>query len=396
MLRNKKILLGITGAISAYKSIELVRKLRKRGAWVRVIMTSAAKAFVTPLTFQIVSGFSVSSELFSVKDISGIKHIDLARWGEQILVAPASADFISRLAYGQANDLLTTLCLATEMPIAIAPSMNQKMWRNKITQANIHRLKKYGIEIFGPETGIQACGDFGPGRLLEPKKLINCLEKTIRKILTTKQVVITAGPTREIIDPVRYLTNRSSGKMGYALAEAATVMGATVTLISGPTNLLSSKKINRINVITAQEMFTAVMHEIAQCNIFISAAAVSDYRPTLIETTKIKRNKTNLTLNLIRNPDIISRVSCLPNKPFIVGFALETANHLKNAQIKLKQKNMDMIVLNSEKACEGDKNAVTVINRLGEIKNFSLKRKSHLAINLMRLIAENFHLQYKK
>ncbi|AKQ33718.1 bifunctional phosphopantothenoylcysteine decarboxylase/phosphopantothenate--cysteine ligase CoaBC [Candidatus Coxiella mudrowiae] len=391
MLSNQKILLGITGAVAAYKSIELVRQLRERGALVRVVMTSVAKAFIGPLAFQAVSGYPVASELFSSESASEMEHITLARWCDQILVAPASADFIARLAYGHANDLLTTLCLATKAPIAVAPSMNQQMWLNKVTQANIKRLQKYGIEIFGPGIGSQACGDYGPGRLLEPEELIGCLEEPpIEKILMGKRVLITAGPTHEAIDPVRYLTNRSSGKMGYALAEVASEMGGEVTLISGPTNLSLSKKINRIDVVTAQEMFEAVMQGISNnYDVFISAAAVSDYRSEIESNTKIKKSKINLTLNLVRNPDIVSVVGGLSNKPFIVGFALETENHLENAKIKLQQKNLDMIVLNSEKAFECDENTVIVINRLGEIKKFSLNNKSFLAIDLMKLITAN-------
>ena len=394
MLSNKKILLGITGAVAAYKSVELVRQLKKRGALIRVVMTSAAKAFIAPLTFQAVSGYPVVSGLFSSESSSesssGMEHIYLARWCEQILVSPASAGFISRLAYGQADDLLTTLCLATEAPIAVAPSMNHSMWFNKITQANIKRLQKYGIKIFGPGIGAQACGDYGLGRLLEPEELMDCLEKnSVEQILMGKRVLITAGPTHEAIDPIRYLTNRSSGKMGYALAEAAAMMGAEVTLISGPTNLYISKIINRINVINAQEMFEEVIQEISNYDIFISAAAISDYRSEIESSTKLKKSKINVAINLIRNPDIVSMVGRLSNKPFIVGFALETDNHLENAKIKLQQKNMDMIVLNSEKAFESDENAVTVINRLGEIKYFSLNKKSFLAIDLIKLITVN-------
>ena len=390
MIRNKKILLGVTGTVATYKGVELVRQLKKRGALVQVVMTSAAKAFVAPLTFQALSGYPVVSQLFSSRSASGMEHINLAHWCDQILVAPASAAFIARLAYGQASDLLTALCLATEAPIAVAPSMNQRMWLNKITQANIKRLKRYGIKIFGPGIGAQACGDHGPGRFLEPEELVTRLEQdAIEKILMGKRVLITAGPTHEAIDPVRYLTNRSSGKMGYALAEAAAVMGAEVTLISGPTHLSITQTVNRIDVVTAQEMFEAVMQGISNYHVFISAAAVSDYRSEIESATKIKKSKINLVLNLVRNPDIVSAVSGLSKKPFIAGFALETENHLENAKIKLRQKNMDMIVLNSETAFESDENNIVVINRLGEIKDFSLNKKSFLTIDLMRLITAN-------
>ena len=390
MLANQKFLVGVTGAIAAYKSIALIRRLRDEGVLVRVVMTESAKAFITPLTFQVVSGYPVASDLFVSASVSGMEHVDLARWCDFVLVTPASADFISSLAHGRADDLLTTLCLATQAPVAIAPSMNQQMWRNKIIQANVNRLREYGIYIFGPAIGAQACGEYGPGRLLELEELINQLKITYtKKVLLGKRILITAGPTQEAIDPVRYLTNHSSGKMGYALAEAAVAMGAEITLISGPTQLMASPKINCVNVTSTIQMFDAVMQRIADCDVFISAAAVSDYRAKDQAYQKVKKSEKNMTLDLVRNPDIISSVGKLSKKPFIVGFALETDNYLINAKTKLRQKNMDMIVLNGENALNSDENVVTVIDRLEQIKNFSAS-KALIAIELMKLLASSY------
>ena len=394
MLANQKFLIGVTGAVAAYKSVELVRRLCNEGASVRVVMTESAKAFVAPLTFQAVSGYPVTSDLFVSASVSGMEHIDLARWCDFVLIAPASASFISRLAHGQADDLLTTLCLATQAPVAVAPSMNQQMWCNKIIQVNVNRLRKYGIYVFGPAVGAQACGEYGPGRLLEPEELINQLKIICtEKVLLGKRILITAGPTQEAIDPVRYLTNHSSGKMGYALAEAAVAMGAEITLISGPTQLMASPKINRVNVTSTIQMFDAVMKRIVNCDVFISAAAVSDYRAKNQASQKIKKSEKNMTLDLVRNPDIITSVGRLSKNLFIVGFALETDNYLINARTKLRQKNMDMLVLNDEHALNSDKNVVTVIDRLEQIKNFSAS-KTFIAIELMKLLSQQ--LFFKK
>ena len=393
MLANQKFLIGVTGSIAAYKSVELVRRLCNEGALVRVVMTESAKSFITPLTFQTVSGYPVISDLFVSTNTTRMAHIDLARWCDFVLVAPASADFISRLAHGRADDLLTTLCLATQAPVAIAPSMNQQMWCNKIIQTNVNRLREYGIRIFGPAIGAQACGEYGPGRLIEPQELINQLKIIcIEKVLLGKRILITAGPTQEAIDPVRYLTNHSSGKMGYALAEAASAMGAEITLISGPTRLMTSAKINRVNVTSTIQMFDAVMNCITNCDVFISAAAVSDYRVKDQASQKIKKSEKNMTLDLVRNPDIISSVGKLSKNLFIVGFALETDNYLANARTKLHQKNMDMLVLNGESALNSDENVVTVINRLEQIKNFSAS-KAFIAIELMRLLSQQLFLK---
>ncbi|ATN74313.1 bifunctional phosphopantothenoylcysteine decarboxylase/phosphopantothenate--cysteine ligase CoaBC [Coxiella burnetii] len=389
MFSNQKLLIGVTGAIAAYKSVELVRRLREKGALVRVVMTSAAQAFITPLTFQAVSGHPVAVDLFSSDSSMGMEHIDLARWADFVLIAPASADFIARLAHGRADDLLTTICLATQAPIAVAPSMNQQMWRNKITQTNVDRLRDYGIHLFGPATGEQACGDYGPGRLLEPEELINQLAiHSVEKVLSGKQVLITAGPTQEAIDPVRYLTNGSSGKMGFALAEAALAMGANVTLVSGPTPLKVSQKINRIDVTTATQMFETVIKHAAECDVFIGAAAVSDYRPKNFSPQKFKKSDANWALNLVRNPDIISEIGRLPNKPFVVGFALETDNPLDNAKLKLQKKNMNVIVVNEASALCSDENAVTLMTRSGKTKKLPMTTKKTLALQLMEFVSK--------
>lgn len=388
MFSNQKILIGITGAIAAYKSVELVRRLREKGALVRVVMTPAAQAFITPLTFQVVSGHLVALDLFSPDSTIGMEHIDLANWCDFVLVAPATADFIARLTHGQADDLLTTICLATDVPIAVAPSMNQQMWCNKITQTNVKLLREYGISIFGPTIGDQACGDYGPGRSLEPDELINQLTmQHVEKLLVGKRILITAGPTQEVIDPVRYLTNSSSGKMGYALAEAALAFGAHVTLVSGPTHLGISKKVNRFNVTTANQMFEVVMRHASMCDVFIGAAAVSDYRPENFSPQKLKKSNANWVLNLVRNPDMISAVGKLPNKPFIMGFALETDTPLKNAKLKLQQKNMDVIVLNGVTALNSNENTMTIITRSHETA-WPRSTKTSAALELMRFISK--------
>lgn len=387
MYKNKKIVLGVTGAIAAYKSVELVRLLREQGALVRVVMTPAAKAFVTPLTFQAISGQPVYDELFSQAGDNAMPHIDLARWPDLILVAPASADFIARVSQGQANDLLTTICLATKAPIILAPSMNQQMWHNLITQDNIQQAQKYGMKILGPAVGSQACGEFGLGRMLEPEELLQALPNFFpKKKCSHLKILITAGPTREPIDPVRYLSNASSGKMGYALAEAAHQLGAQVTLISGPTALSVSPEIQRISVTTAEQMQAAVMESISACDIFISAAAVVDYRVEAVLNQKIKKSPESMTLTLIPNEDILAKVGSLPNKPFLVGFALETENLIENAKAKLNRKNIDMIIANevgTETGAETEKNSVTVITKTEEIKSFALMPKSQLAQELL-------------
>lgn len=371
MLR-KKILVGVTGGIAAYKSAGLIRRLREAGAEVRVVMTEAAKAFITPLTLQAVSQHRVADDLLSEEAEAGMGHIELARWADFILVAPASADFMARLAHGHANDLLSTLCLATTAPIAIAPAMNREMWLNAITQENLQRLKAHDVKIFGPSEGEQACGEVGPGRMLESHELVTLIARSFRSdMLAGKKIMITVGPTREMIDPMRYISNRSSGKMGYALAEVAYEMGAEVTLVAGPCNISSLKGIHRVDVISAQQMYDAVMHGIRECDVFIGAAAVADYRAASVATQKIKKSSENIGLTLTRTPDIIAAVAALPNKPFVIGFAAESENVIDNARIKLKAKNLNLIVANQiDQAVDCNDSTVTALWPDGKTQAF--------------------------
>lgn len=395
MLRNQKILLGITGGIAAYKSADLARRLREAGAEVRVVMTRAAKEFITPLTMQAVSGNPVHHDLLDPNAEAAMGHIELARWAEMILIAPASADFMAKLTHGFADDLLSTLCLATTAPIVLAPAMNQQMWLNAATQQNIKTLLMRAIKILGPASGEQACGEVGIGRMLEPQDIVQALSST--PLLTQKNILITAGPTQENIDPVRYISNYSSGKMGYALAEAAMLHGANVTLISGPVNLITPKNIKRVDVKTAEQMQAAVLDKIAAVDIFISVAAVADYRFKNIAENKIKKSENNLTLELERNPDILASVASLSERPFIVGFAAETNDVITNAKVKLKNKNIDMIAANQVGEAIGfsaDQNQLTVIWKDGE-KSLPLTSKKILALQLICLIAEQYEVSKK-
>jgi phosphopantothenoylcysteine decarboxylase/phosphopantothenate--cysteine ligase len=346
-LYGRKILLGVTGGIACYKSCELVRRLKEYGADVRVVMTQGAQAFVTPLSFQAVSGHPVHTELLDEKAEAGMGHIELAKWADRVLVAPASANFIERLARGSADDLLTTLCLATQAPIQVAPAMNQAMWSNTASQKNIQALKANGIALFGPDSGVQACGDIGAGRMLEPLALVDLVAQSFESgPLTGKKVLITAGPTREAIDPVRYLSNHSSGKMGYALAQAAADAGAEVILVSGPVSLPNPARVRRIDVQSAQDMLTAVQAEINDTDLFIACAAVADYRVNQIASQKIKKTDETLSLELVRNPDILEIVGQMDERPFCVGFAAESEKVLEHARAKLQRKNIDLIIAN--------------------------------------------------
>ncbi|MBE8563773.1 MULTISPECIES: bifunctional phosphopantothenoylcysteine decarboxylase/phosphopantothenate--cysteine ligase CoaBC [Vibrio] len=349
-LAGKKILLGISGGIAAYKCAELTRRLIERGAQVQVVMTNAAKEFITPLTMQAVSGRPVSDSLLDPAAEASMGHIELAKWADLVLLAPATADLIARMTAGMGNDLLTTLVLATDAPVAVSPAMNQQMYSNPATQENIATLKRRGCEIWGPAAGEQACGDVGMGRMLEPMQLVHRCEDFFQpKPLAGRSVLITAGPTREAIDPVRYITNHSSGKMGYALAEAAAKQGATVTLISGPVSLATPSKVNRIDVDSAQQMFDAVSANAAQHDIFISCAAVADYRPETIADQKLKKvdGKDDMTIQMVKNPDIVASVASMSEgRPFTVGFAAETQDVEKYARGKLERKNLDMICAN--------------------------------------------------
>ncbi|WP_394249666.1 bifunctional phosphopantothenoylcysteine decarboxylase/phosphopantothenate--cysteine ligase CoaBC [Vibrio profundi] len=349
-LAGKKILLGISGGIAAYKCAELTRRLIERGAQVQVVMTNAAKEFITPLTMQAVSGRPVSDSLLDPAAEASMGHIELAKWADLVLLAPATADLIARISAGMGNDLLTTLVLATDSPIAVSPAMNQQMYKNIATQENLATLKRRGFEVWGPAAGEQACGDVGMGRMLEPMQLVELCEHFFQpKPLADKSLLITAGPTREAIDPVRYITNHSSGKMGYAIAEAAAKLGATVTLVSGPVSLATPTHVTRIDVDSAQDMFDAVTENAPKHDIFISCAAVADYRPDTIATQKIKKTDDHdeMSITMVKNPDIVASVAAMTEqRPFTVGFAAETQDVEKYARGKLAKKNLDMICAN--------------------------------------------------
>lgn len=391
-LANKQILLGVTGGIAAYKSADLVRRLQDAGASVQVVMTPAAQEFITPLTLQALSGNPVHTQLLDPEAEAGMGHIQLARWADLVLIAPASADFMARLTQGMGNDLLTSICLATAAPIALAPAMNQGMWRNQATQTNLDLLIERKIHIFGPADGGQACGDIGPGRMLEPLQLVDAAASLFATgSLAGKTLVITAGPTREAIDPVRYLSNYSSGKMGYALAEAAAEAGAKTILISGPTQLKTPPRVQRIDVTSAQQMFDASMAAADSCDVFIAAAAVADYRPAQVAPQKLKKGADeSITLTLVKNPDIVASVAALPKRPFTVGFAAESENLLDYGRAKLVLKKLDLVIANnisdSRIGFNSDDNAVTVID---EHSNHELNQRSkqQLARELIALIA---------
>ena len=394
-LIGKRIVLGVTGGISAYKAAFLVRLLRKNGANVRVVMTQSATKFVTPLTFQALSAKPVHTELLDLNTETAMGHIELAKWADLILIAPASANFIARYANGFAEDLLSTLCLATDSPVIIAPAMNQQMWRNQATQENLERINARGITVVGPTAGVQACGDDGPGRMLEPEEIVAHTANIFQtNILTGSRLLVTAGPTREAIDPVRFLSNRSSGRMGYAVATAAAEAGADVTLISGPVDLAAIGIEKVIHVTSAEEMQESVMQRINNIDIFISAAAVADYRVQKISEQKIKKSDDTYELIMQKNPDILAEVSALYDAPFTVGFAAETENLELNAQTKLHLKNLDMIAANQvdkKLGIDCDENALTIFWKTGREK-LPLAPKNKLARSLIKLIA----LQYNE
>ena len=394
-LIGKRIVLGVTGGISAYKAAFLVRLLRKNGANVRVVMTQSATKFVTPLTFQALSAKPVHTELLDLNTETAMGHIELAKWADLILIAPASANFIARYANGFAEDLLSTLCLATDSPVIIAPAMNQQMWRNQATQENLERINARGITVVGPTAGVQACGDDGPGRMLEPEEIVVHTANIFQtNILTGSRLLVTAGPTREAIDPVRFLSNRSSGRMGYAVATAAAEAGADVTLISGPVDLAAIGIEKVIHVTSAEEMQESVMQRINSIDIFISAAAVADYRVQKISEQKIKKSDDTYELIMQKNPDILAEVSALYDAPFTVGFAAETENLELNAQTKLHLKNLDMIAANQvdkKLGIDCDENALTIFWKTGREK-LPLAPKNKLARSLIKLIA----LQYNE
>lgn len=393
-LANRQVLLGITGGIAAYKAAELVRRLQDCGATVRVIMTPAAIEFITPLTLQALSGNPVHTTLLDPEAEAGMGHIELARWADVLLVAPASADFMARLAQGQANDLLTAVCLATRAPVCLAPAMNQGMWRNPAMRANAEQLTARGIALWGPAEGVQACGDVGFGRMLEVDALLQKLAARFESgLLAGKRVLITAGPTREALDPVRYISNYSSGKMGFALAQACAAAGALTTVITGPVALSTPPRVQRKDVVSAQEMFDAVMAAVDGFDIIIATAAVADYRPAAMAANKIKKQAADtLTLELVKNPDIIASVAALARKPFTVGFAAETQCVAEYARDKMQRKKLDMIVANDVSQADigfsSDNNAATVFWRDGQ-QEFPVMSKQQLAENIVRLIAEH-------
>lgn len=417
-LAGKHIVLGITGGIAAYKSADLTRRLQEAGAEVRVVMTTAATGFVTPLTFQALSGHPVlSGETESnevTADAAGMKHIELARWADVVLIAPASANTIAGLAHGQAGNLLTTLCLASEAVKCFAPAMNRVMWDDLSTQANCRTLTEHGWKQFGPDSGSQACGETGPGRMLEVSEIMGLLDGCFSSgELQGLNVVVTAGPTYEAIDPVRYIGNRSSGRMGYAIAQAAQEAGASVTLISGPTHLAAPQRVNVVNVESAAEMQQAVMSCVGNCDIYISAAAVSDYRVIQVAGHKIKKTEDKLTLQLTRNDDILAAVAGHPLRPYVVGFAAETENLADNARDKLLRKKLDMIVANDVSATpagevaigfNSEYNALHVIWRDSARDNdagvheqqFGIAGKSQLAKQLISLIAKQYNNSKKQ
>jgi phosphopantothenoylcysteine decarboxylase/phosphopantothenate--cysteine ligase len=395
-LSGKHILLGVTGGIAAYKSAELVRQLRGQGAEVRVVMTTAATGFITPLTLQALSGNPVHTELLDAGAEAAMGHIELARWADALLVAPATADFIARTVNGRADDLLAAICLACEVPVALAPAMNRAMWEHPATCDNIETLRCRGIRIMGPAVGEQACGETGPGRMLEPAQLVEELAGLFRSgTLAGRRVLVTAGPTREAIDPVRYISNRSSGRMGFAVAAAAAGAGAEVLLVSGPVSLPTPARVRRLDVESAAQMQRAVLAHVADCDIFISVAAVADYRPRTVAAQKLKKSAAAMRLELERNPDILAAVAALPAAPFTVGFAAETEKLAEHAQQKLRAKHIDMIAANAVGNGQGfdrDDNALQLF-WAGGGQALPRSGKAQLARQLIAVIADRFATQ---
>ena len=395
-LRGRRLLLGITGGIAAYKAAELARLLVKDGAEVQVVMTRAAGAFVGAMTLQAITGRPVREALFDAQHEAAMGHIELARWADLVVIAPATADFLAQMAAGMAQDLLSTLCLATTAPLVVAPAMNQAMWRHAATQANVALLQSRGVIFLGPDEGAQACGDVGPGRMLEPADIQMALGANLAGgRLAGRQVLLTAGPTREALDPVRFLGNRSSGRMGFALAAALVAEGASVTLVAGPVSLPTPAGVERIDVESALQMREAVFTSLPGAAIFIACAAVADFRPAAAAGKKIKKTSETLTLELIRNPDILSEVAALPARPFCVGFAAETDDVEAYARAKLRAKRLDMIAANRVGASQGfevDDNALLVIWEGGQ-QSLPQQPKSRLAAQLVNLIVDRFDAQ---
>ena len=400
-LTNKRILLGVTGGIAAYKSADLVRRLQDDGADVRVVMTGSAQEFITPLTLQALSNHPVHLDLLDTETESVMGHIELARWADVVLIAPATADFMARLTGGHGDDLLTTICLAAECGVMVAPAMNQAMWAKQSTQQNTLLLKQRGIALLEPDIGLQACGETGAGRLMDVADIVTAVASLFKSTsLAGRHVVVTAGPTQEAIDPVRFISNHSSGKQGYALALAAIEAGARVTLISGPTNVAAPERATVVNVRSADEMLEAVMSSVSDADIFIGVAAVADFRPASVETQKIKKSGGSvMTLSLVQNPDILKTVANLESRPFTVGFAAETENLMEYARTKLTAKNLDMIIANNVAdtsiGFNSDHNETTIITRIISGKTTRITEehqtkmsKENLSRKIIELIAE--------
>ena len=391
---KKNILLGVTGGIAAYKSAEIIRLFKKLGADVRVVMTESAKEFITPLTLQAISGNEIHDSLLNTEAEAGMGHIELAKWADIILIAPCTAETISKITHGRADDLMGALILASKADIFIAPAMNMNMWLDDSTQQNYKTLSSRGITFIGPAEGEQACGDIGPGRMVEPENIIELIRSSYKTgPLSGKTITITAGPTREQIDPVRFISNNSSGKMGYSLADAAIEAGASVNLVSGPVSLEADKSINLYKINSASEMMNVVMECMDSSDIFIGCAAVSDFKPADYSENKIKKDEIpHLEIELKKNEDILKNVATNFSSSYVVGFAAETSNINNNAMQKLKSKNLDMIISNdvSDKSIgfNVDDNEVTVITC--DEKIFLKKdKKIRIAREILKIIANN-------
>jgi phosphopantothenoylcysteine decarboxylase / phosphopantothenate---cysteine ligase len=396
-LANKHILVAVSGGIAAYKSAEFVRALQRAGAQVRVVMTESATKFITPLTFQALSGYPVNTSDNASFDKAGMDHIALSRWSDAIIIAPATANIIAKISNGVADSFVSSLCLAHQGYLAVAPAMNQAMWNNSATQQNIATLLTRNVGVFGPAQGLQACGESGEGRMLEPDDLVQqCISLFTNTTLTAKKVVITAGPTVEPIDPVRFISNRSSGKMGYAIADAALEAGAQVTVISGPTHLPENARINYVHVETAQQMYAAAMEHCAGADLFIAAAAVADYQPVKVSDQKIKKNNDNLSIQLSPTPDILKEIKLSQPSLFCVGFAAETENVVEHASAKLRNKSLNMIIANQvglpDQGFDSDYNSVEIISAT-ETVSISCARKAELARALIKNIADQLKKQ---
>ncbi|HVN98639.1 MAG TPA: bifunctional phosphopantothenoylcysteine decarboxylase/phosphopantothenate--cysteine ligase CoaBC [Steroidobacteraceae bacterium] len=394
-MRGKHVLLGVTGGIAAYKSAELVRRLVERGAEVQVVMTAAAREFIGATTFQALSGRPVRDSLWDAGAEAAMGHIELARWADLVLVAPASADFLARLAHGRADDLLATLCLATRAPIVVAPAMNQQMWANAATQANVATLARRKIRLVGPAVGDQACGETGPGRMLEPTDIADLVEPLLTGPgpFTGVRVLVTAGPTRECLDPVRFVSNRSSGKMGYSIAQAFRAAGAEVVLVSGPVALPAPAGVQRVCVESAAQMYDAVRKELPTIQVLVATAAVADYRPVEVAERKIKKRAETLSIEMTRTTDILASVAADPKRPFVVGFAAETDAVEQHALEKLLRKNLDMICANevgATKAFDCEDNALLVLWRGGGRAELPRASKRALASALVELVGQQY------